>query len=361
MTNNINLRQMIKRYQWWLLLVVLITGCEQTATNPPENAASGKASTLRSMLIAPTSFTTSNQYNGTVEALRQTDIAAQVAGTITALNVTEGDKVKKNQLLLRIDAQAANQVVTASSAQLASANAQMNLAQQELNRQQQLYAKNYISKAALDQAEAAYKSAKAQVNAQAAQTGVANTQTNFHMIKAPYDAIVSSVPATVGDMAMPGKLLLTLYDANQLRVTVAIPQSVAMDMPATNATTVYVDGHGEIKPSSMQILPSADAATHTRMVRLELPANISGITPGMNVTVSFPIAPEPNNMQISVPLSALVQHGEMTGIYVLSATGQPLLRQLRLGATHGEQVEVLSGLSVGEKIALEPQVAAGVQ
>jgi membrane fusion protein, multidrug efflux system len=350
---------MTKRYLWLPLLVVMIAGCDKGASNQPETQTPSKAGVVPSMLIEPSRFAASSQYNGTVEALRQTDIAAQVAGTVTALNVTEGDKVKKNQLLLRIDAQAANQVVTASSAQLASAEAQLNLAQQELNRQQQLYAKNYISKAALDQAEAVYKSAKAQVNAQAAQKGVANTQTNFHMIKAPYDAVVSAVPATLGDMAMPGKLLLTLYDASQLRVIVAIPQSVAMTIQ--NEATIYVDGHAEIKPNHIQLLPSADAATHTRMVRLELPANISGITPGMNVTVSFPTAQDASNQQIYIPVSTLVKHGEMTGIYVLSATGQPLLRQLRLGARHGEQVEVLSGLSVGERVALEPQVAAGAQ
>jgi membrane fusion protein, multidrug efflux system len=362
MKNNFNLRQMINRYSWLLFSIAVLAGCNQS---PSDKEVPKKTSELRSMVIQQSNYTDYNQYNGVVEAVHQADLAAQVAGTITVLNVTEGNKVKKNQSLLRIDAQTANQVANASSAQLASADAQLNLAQQELDRQKQLYAKDYISKGALDHAEAAFKSAKAQVDAQAAQKGVANSQTNFHVIKAPYDAIVSSVPVTVGDMAMPGKILLTLYDASQLRVSVVIPQSVAMEIKTQlpDSTVVKVDGQMEIKPTSIQLLPAADATTHTRVVRLSLPANLPNITPGLNVSVRFPIKQqmEDTNSHIYVPISALVKHAEMTGVYVITQTGQPLLRQLRTGITQGDQVEVLSGLSIGEKIALEPQVAASVE
>jgi len=358
----IHSRQTFNRYHWLLLTIAALAGCNQPST---DKEVQSKTRELRSMVIQQSTFAAYNQYNGVVEAVHQTDLAAQVAGSITTLNVTEGDRVKKNQLLVRIDAQAANQMVKASGAQLAAANAQLNLARQEFDRQKQLYAKDYISKGALDHAEAAYKSAKAQVDAQAAEKGVASSQTSFHVIKAPYDAVVSSVPATVGDMAMPGKILLTLYDASQLRVAVAIPQSVAMSIKTEtpNVAVVKVDGQTDINPTSIQLLPAADATTHTRIVRVGLPAHLTNITPGMNVSVSFAIEQpiEGANTHINVPISALVKHAEMTGIYVINQAGQPLLRQLRLGATHGDQVEVLSGLSVGERIALDPQVVAGAQ
>jgi membrane fusion protein, multidrug efflux system len=344
------------RFSWgWMLVASLMaTGC-----SPAEESVANKANkpSYQTIEIKPQVLSGFNVYDGSVEAVRQTELAAQVMGEITVLNATVGQTVKKNQILIRLDSQAANQIALASNAQLASTRAQFDLAQQEYERQKQLYAKNYISQSALQSAEATYKSAKAQVNVQSAQTSVTQTQSNFHLIKAPYDGVISALPVTLGDMATPGKTLLTVYDTNALRVTVAIPQSIVtmMENISTSTAIVTIDDR-EMTISNIHILPAADQATHTRTVRLNLPQNLTNIAPGMHVTVSFPI----NNItKISIPISALVKHTEMTGVYVMSQSGEPLLRQLRLGETFGDQVEVLSGLSIGEKIAIEPQTVSG--
>lgn len=346
---------------WWMVMVgIILAGC-----NPShEEATPPKVSSTpyRTLTIAPQSIASINDYDGTVEAVRQTEIAAQVLGEITELAVSVGDTVKKNQLLLRLDAQSANQTVAASSSQLAAARAQLNLAQQEYDRQKQLFAKNYISQGALENAAAVFESAKAQVQAQIAQTGVARAQTEFHRVTAPYDAVISAVPATLGDMATPGKVLVKLYDPSQLRVVVAVPQGVAtaMERESARSATVTINNGNKFEVTNLLIFPAADEATHTRLVRLDLPKDATHIAPGMHVTVSFPINKTVSDIKrISIPISALVKHAEMTGVYVISKNGEPLLRQLRLGETHGNQVEVLSGLSVGEKVAIDPQTVMG--
>ncbi|MBU2408344.1 MAG: efflux RND transporter periplasmic adaptor subunit, partial [Gammaproteobacteria bacterium] len=150
-------------------------------------------------------------FDGTVQAVRQTVVAAQVTGSVVALEVKAGDAVKAGQLLLRIDARAAEQTAAAGQAQVQSARAAQQVAAREFERQKLLFKQNYISQAALDRAEAQFKATQAEVAAQQAGAGAALTTSGFYVVKAPYAGIVSDVGVVPGDMAMPGKALLTLY------------------------------------------------------------------------------------------------------------------------------------------------------
>lgn len=303
-------------------------------------------------------------FDGVVEAVRQTVLAAQVAGAVTALNVKVGDAVKAGQLLARIDAQAAVQTAAASDAQVQAARASLDLASKEFERQKQLYQKDYISQAALQRAEAQYKSAQAQVAALVAQASATRTQTGFFLVHAPYAGIVSEVPVALGDMAMPGKPLVTIYDPNALRVTVSVPQSVVANVAADALIKVQLPSLGAarewVTPTRTQVLPTSDASTHTAQLRLELPPAITGIKPGLFARAFVPATID-KGARIEVPARAIVRRAEMTGLYVIGTDGRPLLRQVRVGrvsGASGESVEILSGLSAGERVALDPQAAA---
>jgi len=300
-------------------------------------------------------------FDGAVEALRQTVIAAQVPGAVVQLEVKAGDRVQAGQLLLRLDARAADQNVLASDAQVLSARALLDAATRELERQKQLFQQNYISRAALDRAESDFRTTQAQVAAQGAQAGGARTQTSFYVVRAPYAGVVSEVPVMLGDMAMPGKPLVTLYDPAALRISAAVPQTLAP--PAGAAIRAELPGLPAARqwptPARVQVLPTADAATHTVQVRADLPAGIEGVTPGMFARLWLPAAA--GGTHLTVPLSAVVRRAEMTGLYVLDAGGRPLLRQVRLGRTEGDRVEVLSGLSAGERVVSDPQAAGRVR
>ncbi len=167
----------------------------------------------------------SASFDGVVEAVRQTVVSAQVPGAVVAIEVKAGDVVKAGQLLARIDARAAEQNVAASDAQVQSARATLEVATKEFERQKQLFEKNYTSQAALERAEAQFKATQAQVSAQLAQAGAARAQSGFFVVRAPYGGVIADVPITLGDMAMPGRALLTLYDPAALRVTAAVPQT----------------------------------------------------------------------------------------------------------------------------------------
>ncbi|MFC5497918.1 efflux RND transporter periplasmic adaptor subunit [Caenimonas terrae] len=301
-----------------------------------------------------------------VEAERQTTLSAQVAGAIVALNVKAGDSVKAGQPLVRIDARAASQNAAASAAQVDAARAALKVAATEYQRQQLLFQKQYISQSALDRARAQYESAQAQVQAQQAQARAAQAESGFFVLSAPYDGVVSDVPVTLGDMAMPGRALLTLHDPSALRVTAAVPQTVLAALADSRDIRFELPGYaaapGRLQPARVQVLPVVDAATHTGQVRLALPAGLKGVVPGMFARVWLPAAAAgagaPGAERLYLPASAVVRRAEMTGVYVLNAQGRPLLRQVRLGPVQGERVEILSGVGKGDTVALDPQAAA---
>ena len=298
---------------------------------------------------------------GVVEALRQTVIAAQVPGRITALPVKAGDAVKSGQTLARIDQRAAVQQAAASQAQVAAAQAQLDAAQKEYEPSQRLYRLHYISQAAMDQAEAQFKATRAQVHATLAQAGLAATQTTFNTLEAPYAGVLAEVGAQLGDMAMPGKALMTVYDPSALRVVINLPESYAPALKPGSPVKLEFSGAADTvrwqTAQSVTILPTADPSSHTVEVRLNLPTNLSGLTPGMFARAYFPISGHGAG-RLSVPAKAVVKRTELYAVYVVDGDGKRQLRQVRVGRTLGDRVEVLAGLQAGERVALDP-LAAG--
>lgn len=297
-------------------------------------------------------------HDGAVEAVRQSVLSAQVSGAVVALQVKAGDRVKAGQVLLRLDAREAEQQAGAAAAQVTAARAAQEAATREFERQKLLHEKNFISRAALDQAEAQFKSASAQAAAQMAAAGAARTESGFYTVKAPYDGIVAEVSVVLGDLAMPGRPLVTVYDPAMLRVTVAVAQTAA---PAADAQPlVELPGvlRQRIAPVRWQVLPTLDPVTHTVQLRLDLPTGMAA-APGMFARAWLPAGT--GTHRVTVPAAAVVRRAELTGVYVIGAQGRPLLRQVRLGPASGDQVEVLAGLAAGERVVLDPQAAARVR
>ena len=308
-------------------------------------------------------------FDGVVEAVRQSTLSAQVPGSIVALNVKAGDHVNAGQELVRIDARAASQNAAASVAQVEAARASMNVASKDYERQRQLFQKQYISQSALDRSQAQFQSAQAQMQALQAQADAAHTQARFFVVSAPYAGIVSDVPVALGDMAMPGRPLVVLYDPAALRVTAAVPPNTSTAGDASSTLQFEVPGllpaQGLMSPTLVKLLPMVDAATHTALIRLSIPDRLKGITPGMFarvwITVNAASQPGVASARLYVPSSTVVRRAEMTGLYVVNEQGRPVLRQVRLGRAQGDRVEVLSGVDEGEKIAADPQAAAKVR
>lgn len=333
-----------------LLLGVLVAGplpAAEPASNRPQTLMVRRAESGGHYLA-----------DGMVEAVRQSLLSAQTAGRIVERPVDAGAAVKRGMLLVRIDDREASQAEAARRAELAAAEAQLANAQAELDRSKQLFLKALVGQAALDRAETAQRAALAQVRALSASSEVSATQRSFTRVLAPYDGVVSAVQVQVGDMAVPGKPLLTVYDPNALRIVASLPVALLAQWQREQAVTVSLPQETvTLTAVAITVLPVTDPNAQQVQVRLELPAAMAGLLPGMFAKVQFPIGSRP---QLLVPQSAVLQRGELSAVYVLSGPNRFSLRQVRLGARTADQVEIVAGLSDGEQIALDP-VSASLQ
>lgn len=300
-------------------------------------------------------------FDGTVEAVRQSTIAVQVSGRIVSLSIRAGDTVQAGQLLLQIDSQTTDQDALANQARVRAAQAALDLASRDLERQQALYKAQYLSRAAFERAQTQYRATLAQFQAQQAQTRAAQAQSNHFIVRAPYDGVIASLSASLGDMAMPGQALLVLYDPGALRASSSVPQSVLSRLSPQHAPWLElpgITGYGQrITPTDTQVLPTIDPATHTGQIRLGLPADLPGVAPGTFARVWLPDFAQAGP-RLFVPTRAIIRHAEFIGLYILTPEGRPLLRQVRLGVQTNDRTEVLSGVAAGERVALDPAAAA---
>ncbi len=295
----------------------------------------------------------------TVEAVRQSTISAQITGRITAVNFDVGDYVKAGQVIVRIDPAELSQAVAGSRAQVAQAEAQLANAKANYERQVQLFQQKFISQAALDRATSEYRAAQAA--AQAARAGVGQTSAvrSYTTLTAPFSGVVMARHVEVGEMATPGKPLMTGFDPTDLRVVANIPQYKLAEVQKAAKASVEIPSTGKwIEAKGITVLPSADTATHTVKVRLDLPEGINGsIIPGIYARAYFATG---EARKLVIPYSAVLRRSEITGVYVVDAKSRVSLRQVRLGEpTAKGEVEVLAGLNPGDTIALDP-VKAGI-
>ncbi len=335
-------------------VALLAAACGQTTTSAPAQAPPPLATAAAE--LREVDLTTSAE--AVVEAVRQSTVSAQIAGRIVDIRFDVGDRVNKGDVIVRIDERAASQAVAASEAQVREAEATLANARAQYERSRQLLAQKFISQAALDKSEADFKAAESRMKAMLAGAGAASTERSFATIAAPYSGIVSARHVQLGEMAAPGKPLMTGFDPATLRVVATVSSDQAPSLQAGARARVEVPSANRwVEVKSVVVLPSADPRTHTTQVRLELPADTKGLLPGVFARAHFTTGKAPRLM---VPREAVIRRSEVTAVYVVDDKGRPSLRQVRLGTASDESsVEVLAGVRPGEKVALDP-VKAGM-
>jgi RND family efflux transporter MFP subunit len=334
-------------------LVAMLAACG--AEPPPAPAA--KAAAVDTAAVEVREVELAYSAEAVVEAVRQSTVAAQIAGRVVELRFDVGDYVRKGEVIVRIDERAAAQALAASEAQVRQAEAALRNARAEYERARQLVAQKFLSQAALERAEADYKSAQERVSALIAGAGQAATERGFATVVAPYSGIVSARHVELGEMATPGKPLMTGFDPGTLRVTATVPQAQVAAIQAGAKARIELPSVGRwIEASGITVIPAADPRTHTTQVRIALPKDVRGIYPGIFARAHFVTGRKP---ALLVPRAALIRRSELTSVYVVADSVQ--LRQIRLGTAGDESaVEVLAGLKPGERVALEP-VKAGLR
>ena len=226
--------------------------------------------------------------DGAIQPVKQATVSAQTAGNVLALAVKAGDRVKAGQLLARLDARVATAGVAESDAGLAQAEANLRNARTQLDRTRELRSQGYISQSALDNAENQFKAAEAAVAQARAGRSQATLAQGFSSVNAPFEGIVLATHLDTGDLAAPGRPIVTVYAPGALRAVVQVPASQGGIARAAQRVEVQLPDQRWVTPIKKTDLPTADAVSQTVEWRLDLSgADSALLMPGQTVRVRF--------------------------------------------------------------------------
>ena len=311
--------------------------------------------------VAPVSYSSAaGEYvaDATVQAVRQSVVSVQVQGRVLLLAVRAGDVVTAGQLIARLDDREYGAAEAASLAAIREAQANLAKAELDHRRNLALARQNFVSAALVDQSAAQLKAQQARVEALRAGAGVTSATRSHALISAPYAGIVAATHVEAGDMAMPGKPVVSLFQPGALRAVAYLPEAQTAALRAAQTRTQPVVEIGALRVPGVRttILPAADPGTRTTEVRIDLPATVKA-APGQFVRARFALG---EASRLAIPAQAVLRRGELSAVYVRTAAGRFQLRQIRIGERLvDERIEVLAGLRAGELVALDP-VKAGI-
>jgi RND family efflux transporter MFP subunit len=303
---------------------------------------------------------------GTVRAAQTSQVSSQMMGKIGEIRAHEGDRVQNGQVLATIDdaqprsaVDQATSAVDAAEKEVSAADSDLALAQTTLKRYQELYDKKSVSPQEFDEIKARYQSAEARRDmgrAGVAQASAALTQAqtslSYTQIRAPFSGVVTDKKADAGTLASPDMPIFTLEDTRSFRLDVTVDESDIRLVHVGQGAPVTIDalGNNQLSGKIVQIVPTADTASRSFIVKVELPVD-AGLRSGLFGRAQFARS---ERAALLIPRTSLVERGQLQGVYVLDANQIAELRYITLGKSTGEQFEVLSGLQAGEKIVAAP-------
>ena len=319
--------------------------------------------------------------SGTVASIRTAEIAARAMGTVEEVLVREGDAVKAGQLLVKLDERELGQHRNAARAALdeaaaardaagrdvAAAQAQLDVTEKTLARYRSLREQKAVAPHEFDEVEARQRAAAAalegarahQRQADAAykrmesEGTAAETVLSYARIVAPFNGVIVRRQAEPGTMAEPGRPLLTEEDTSRYRLEVMLDAAQSGGLRRGAKLRVRLDAPPakDLEGTVAELEPAADPLSQTQRVRIDLPQS-PALRSGLFGRALFPAG---ERQAITAPRAALVERGQLVGVYVADSSGTARWRVITAGDAVGDRVEVLSGLGDGDRVVLNPE------
>ena len=285
---------------------------------------------------------------GTIRAVSETAIASKLLGRVVELNLRAGQEVHQNDVLVRLDDTELRARLQQAEAVADSAKAVRDNAATEQARMATMLKGNVATQAEFDKADAALKTAEAEVRRADEAVKEATSLLDYTTIRAPMDGTVVDKKINVGDTAMPGQVLATLYDPRHMQLVASVRESLAYQLKVGQQIGVRVDVlnktcGGEIS----EIVPEAQSASRTFQVKVTGPCP-PGIYSGVFGRILIPLEDEE---VLVIPQGAVHKVGQLELVDVWE-NGQVQRRAIRTGRLIEGGREVLSGLTAGEKVVV---------
>src|SRR6056297_595036 len=294
--------------------------------------------------------------DGVIEAVQQSTVSAQTSGTVQSLPYDVDDSVAAGELIVQLEDSEQRSRLRQAQAGLEEAEAALADARQRFERIEAVHERGLVSRQEFDQARNNLAAARARVERARAAVSEAQEQLSYTRVLAPYGGILTERHVEVGQSVNPGQPLLSGLSLEQLRVVVDLPQKYAeLARTERQAQVTLADGR-VLETGEMTFYPYANPQTHTFRLRMRLSEPNGSLFPGMLVKVSVPVA---SREALWVPASSLIQRSELRAVFVLDQQDQPRLRQVRTGVRDNGRLEILAGLSAGERVVTNPSELVG--
>lgn len=335
-------------------LLLATVGC---SGDPPPADPAPRA--VRSTVVENAKVTRSRTFSGTSRASQQSRLSFKVGGTVTELPVSPGDRLRRGQLVARIDPFQYELEVERAEADLLRARASERNAQSTYERTKELYADNNASRGDLDSTRANAESAKAQTRSAEKMVELSRLQVSYTELRAREDCSVASVDSEVNENVGTGATVATVNCGDSIEVEVAIPESLIGQITEGMLTSVlFAAKPGETFSGNVtEVGVAAGGGGATFPVKISINGGHSELRTGLAAEVRFDFA-QPAGV-LTVPLSAVVQGTEGTFVFTAEplgdAEGQELLarvsrRAVEVGELTADGLEVVSGLVPGDRV-----------
>ncbi|MEO1484960.1 MAG: efflux RND transporter periplasmic adaptor subunit [Bacteroidota bacterium] len=295
-------------------------------------------------------------FSGTAQTEKIINLSFRASGIITQYDVKLGQKVKKGQLLARLDNVQSRLAYEQSITQLNSAASQMNTAKLNLNRVRTLYEKGSASlsdfeaaKNSFKTAEESHKSAKRGVDIQA-------EQIQYGYIYAPENGTIASVTAEIDENVQAGQAVAVLNAGTEMEISLGIPESVINGVSEGMEVQVNFSAIADtaFKGKITEVSPAVDANTATYPVMATVVNPTNDIKSGMAANVTFDFGERKVENTLVVPAYAVGEDSNGRFVFLVEDKGETTTvkkHPIKVGNLSSEGFEVVSGLSVGQKIA----------
>ena len=276
---------------------------------------------------------------------------------IYTANVIEVYKVFKGQLLLSVNSADISAQKAQVGASIAEATAAFKNAEKDYNRFKALFESNSASQKEMDDMTANYEMAKARLEAANQMRNQVNAQLSYSNITAPFSGVITGKYINAGDMANPGMPLISIENPGKFQVIAMVPESEITSIENGASVEVLIKSTNQILNGTVTEVSTSTKNTGGQyLVKVVLDETDVNLLSGMFASVQFPSEKtSEENSPILIPTSAIIERGELRGVYAVSQSNTALLRWLRLGKQFGDQTEVLSGLSADDKFVLSSE------
>lgn len=326
-----------------LLGTVSLAACGGDAS---EAAPDGAPATPAAIAVRDTLLPTVVDAAGTAAPFEQATLSTKLMGTVQQVLVREGDAVDAGVLLVKIDARDIEARRSQAAAQLAQAEAAHREAMLMAQRIRALYADSAAPRAQLDAAEAGLARAEAAVSQARAGGAEVEAMGGYAEVRAPFAGIVTRRFVDPGAFAAPGAPLVTVESGGRLRVTASAGPETVRSLRRGTVLDLTIEGQ-PARGTIEGVVPSGSGSTYTVNVVVENPGR--RFLPHSAATLAIPAGDA--RRVVLVPAAAVTRDGDLAGVRV-EQDGRAELRWVRLGRQVGPDIEVLSGLSVGDRIIL---------